>query len=354
MAKKIAMFNHQGGVSKTTTTFNLGWMLASKGKKVVLVDADPQCNLTGLVLEEFGSTEDFESFYQQSQDRNIRASLAPAFESQPRRIEAIECVKVKGISGLLLIPGHISLSEYEVTLGIAQGLTGSLQVLQNLPGSLSHFIDLTAEKNQADYVFIDMNPSLGSINQNLLMTSDYFILPTAPDYFSIMAINSLLTVFPRWHAWSEKAKSIPALRNAVYPFPQTTPKFLGTVIQKFRHRKGEATTGFQTWIDQINKIVSEKFVPLLSKKEMALSVSKYNKVNLDYKNTYCLSQIPDFNTLIATSQRYRTPVFALTDEMLGHVGSVLEQDRLKRDEFKRIFNEIANRIITLTENEAGD
>jgi len=48
--KRIALFNHKGGVSKTTTTFNLGWMLASQGHRVVLVDADPQCSLSGLVL----------------------------------------------------------------------------------------------------------------------------------------------------------------------------------------------------------------------------------------------------------------------------------------------------------------
>ena len=50
MHKTIALFNHKGGVSKTTTTFNLGWMLAEKGAKVVMIDTDPQCNLTGLVL----------------------------------------------------------------------------------------------------------------------------------------------------------------------------------------------------------------------------------------------------------------------------------------------------------------
>ena len=63
MAQRIALFNHKGGVSKTTTTFNLGWMLASKGKKVILVDADPQCNLTGIVLGFTGITE-FEQFYE--------------------------------------------------------------------------------------------------------------------------------------------------------------------------------------------------------------------------------------------------------------------------------------------------
>ena len=50
MAIKIVLFNHKGGVSKTTTTFHLGWMLASKGHRVILVDADPQCNLSGLIL----------------------------------------------------------------------------------------------------------------------------------------------------------------------------------------------------------------------------------------------------------------------------------------------------------------
>ncbi len=81
----------------------------------------------------------------------------------------------------------MGLAEYEVTLGIAQELSGSIQTLQNLPGSISYLFEKTAEKFSADYILIDMSPSLSSVNQNLLMTSDFFILPTVPDFFSIMA-----------------------------------------------------------------------------------------------------------------------------------------------------------------------
>src|SRR2546430_3399875 len=86
MAKRIALFNHKGGVSKTTTTFNLGWMLAQKGKRVIMVDGDPQCNLSGMVLGYRGPT-DFEQFYQKNPNDNLRGGLAPAFESRPEPIK---------------------------------------------------------------------------------------------------------------------------------------------------------------------------------------------------------------------------------------------------------------------------
>ena len=141
MTRRIAMFNHKGGVSKTTTTFHLGWMLASKGHRVIVVDADPQCNLSGLILGFKGENE-FEQYYEAEGTGNIRAGLAPAFESQPRAIEPVECVAVDRCEGLFLLPGHIRLSEYEVTLGIAQELSGSIQTLQNLPGSITYVVAL--------------------------------------------------------------------------------------------------------------------------------------------------------------------------------------------------------------------
>ena len=92
------------------------------------------------------------------------------------------------------MPGHIGLAEYEVTLGIAQELSGSLLTLQNLPGSLNFLINETATAYAVDYVLIDMSPSLGPVNQNLLMISDFFMVPMNPDYFSAKPIESLCVV----------------------------------------------------------------------------------------------------------------------------------------------------------------
>jgi cellulose biosynthesis protein BcsQ len=243
MASQTALFNHKGGVSKTTTCFNLGWMLAQKGKKVLLVDCDPQCNLTGMVLG-FKGAEEFKAVYEAPGVKNIRDGLAPAFESRPSPMVAVDCEQVTGQPNLWLLPGHIGLAEYEVTLGIAQELSGSLVTLQNLPGAMSHLFTITAEKYAADYILVDMSPSLGAINQNLLMTSDFFIVPMAPDYFSVMATDSLASVLPKWSAWSQKARANPVLRNATYAYPEKTPKFLGTVVQKYRLREGMIRPGF--------------------------------------------------------------------------------------------------------------
>lgn len=362
--KRIALFNHKGGVSKTTTTFNLGWMLASKGHRVVLVDSDPQCSLSGLVLGYKGQDE-FESFYERQPERNIRAGLAPAFESRPREIEAVECVPVEGNENLFLLPGHIRLSEYEVSLGMAQELSGTIQTLQNLPGSISYLLAKTAELHHAEYLLIDMNPSLSSINQNLLMTSDFFLVPSSPDYFSVMAIDSLATVLPRWRAWSSQASSMTIFKEAAYPFPTTVPKFLGTIIQKYRIRtrasagqddegaptSGKPAAGFRKWIDEINAKVRDAFVPVLRKQEMLLPEEKYRQLKID--RDYCLASISDFNSLIARSQEHQVPVFSLTDEQINLGGELLVLTKKSKDMFERIFSKLADMVVEMTSDASG-
>ena len=361
MAKQIALFNHKGGVGKTTTTFNLGWMLASKGKKVIIVDCDPQCNLTGMVLG-FKDAEGFTSMYESDAVTNIRDGLAPAFESRPTLMEPVNCELIKGQPNMHLLPGHIGLAEYEVTLGIAQELSGSLVTLQNLPGSLHYLFCKTADQYNADFILVDMSPSLGPINQNLLTTSDYFIVPMFPDYFSAMATESLASILPKWAAWAKQSKTLPLLRDAIYPFPDKHPKFLGTIIQNFRVRKGVPAAAFQKWIDEIKMGVEKKLIPVLSENDMLLPDELYMKasqigsdftqMSLFFQDTASqpLLQLSDFNTLIALSQEHKAPVFDLTDNQLKKEGIVLETMRTSMIKFRDLFSDGADRIITLTEN----
>lgn len=346
MVQKIALFNHKGGVSKTTTTFNLGWMLASKGKRVILVDSDPQCNLTGMALGE--ETEEDEARIQEiyNTTSNIKTGLAPAFESQPKAIEAVDCIPVQGQEGLFLLPGHVGFAEYEVTLGIAQELSGSIQALKNLPGSINDLLEKTATKFNADYILIDMSPSLSSINQNLLMISDFFLVPTTADFFSVMAIDSLAKVLPKWYAWAKSASSLQILKEANYPFPDVNLHFLGIIVQNYRIIRGKETAAFQTWIEKIENAVSQKLIPTLRRNNMMLPNQIYKEQGIE--DSLSLAKISNFNSLIALSQEHRTPVYALTPQQLRQRGTVLERNQRKQEEFRQTFSDLADKIIALS------
>lgn len=338
----ITLFNHKGGVSKTTTSFNLGWKLAEQGHTVVLVDADPQCNLTGMVTG-YTEIDDLEDIVQRG---TIFTGLTPAFEAQPREVSAVPLVDVETRPGLHLLPGDIRLAEYENTLGISQELTGSIQTMKNLPGSLSFLTARTAASIDADFAIIDLSPGLGPINQNFVSTSDYVILPTAPDFFSVMAIDSISKVLPRWKRWADQMAELPALNSAAYPFPKPKVKVLGTVVQKYRPRGGQPAAAFQKWIDEIDDAVKSRLAPALRDAGLLLSEAQYAAGNVSVDNL-CLATIAEFNSLIAKSQENSTPVFALTEEQLGGTGAIQENWIDSRDSFDQQFTELTNKITAI-------
>lgn len=347
MAKLISLFNHKGGVSKTTTAFNLGWMIARLGKRVLLIDTDPQCNLTGTVLgfQHLESTESIEGIAD-GQPLNMREGLAPAFEAKPQVLKPVKCVKVSGNDNLFLLPGHIGIAEYEVTLGIAQELSGSVMTLRNLPGSIHSLVQLIAISYEIDLVLFDMSPSLGAINQNIWSISDFFLIPMNPDYFALMAVDSLANVLPNWKRWTTKAQSLTVLQEAEYPFPLSNPKFIGYVMQKFRPRgQGAPSKAFAKWIEQIEQRVAENLIPAFQRAELMLPSDVYTKAGFD--PTCPILQMSDFNSLIARSQEHQVPIFELSDQQLGQVGRVLETTKESMERFKNLFEETAQRVIKI-------
>lgn len=334
MAKIISMFNHKGGVSKTTSTYHIGWMLADMGRKVILIDADSQCNLTNIVLGDDG----FEQYYA-SNGANLKSAIAPVFENEPVPIQAFDCLQVKTNENLLLIPGSFELSEYEVSLAVSFTMSESFGAVKNLPGSLFRLMEATAQRYDADYILVDLNPSLSAFNQLFVSSSDYFILPASPDKFSIMALKSLANILPKWETWAIRAREV--FSNVTYPLPDKKPKFLGTIMQRFNIRSGKPTRASQEVINQFNEIIASTFIPSLSQKSMLLD-------SYDDLENYCLAQVPDFQTLNAQYQQYGYPIFALTDEMFGVTGIVQDQYKTKRTEFHELYSTMATNIEQLT------
>ena len=186
-----------------------------------------------------------------------------------------------------------------------------------------------------------MNPSLSAINQALLMSSDFFIVPTVPDNFSNMAIRSLAKVLPKWEKWAVRARSV--FSDAYYPLPQGTPRFLGTIIQGFNIRKGKPTQANREMIEQLCNTVRDTLIDALREPGMLLADDLYT-------DDYCLAQISDFQSLNAAYQSSFVPVFALTDEELRYVGTVLDQYKETRKRFADVYSAFADNIIRMTSN----
>lgn len=166
MSRRILLFNHKGGVGKTTSAYNIGWKLSQAGKRVLLVDGDSQVNLTARALG-----EQFEEYYTEdgpTRLNNIYDAVRPVFEGRPVPIEAFVCPTAENNGQLHLLPGHPDLSALEGQISLAQETRGTLSVTKNIPGALHRIISLIEAKYDVQYSIIDINPGLGALNQNFL------------------------------------------------------------------------------------------------------------------------------------------------------------------------------------------
>lgn len=338
MSKRIVFFNHKGGVSKTTTTFNLGWKLA-EDSRVLLVDGDPQCNLTSLIID------DFDAYYSDdaTKKNNILDGVEPAFKGRPTPISAIDAYISPKSPNLYLIPGHQNLHEFEAPLVFAQS-NNTLSALENLPGAFNAFIREVEEKYDIEYTIIDLNPGLSAINQNLVLASDYLVIPTSPDPFSLMALNTLKVMLPRWANWL--VQNGPQFDSSSYPFNKEPPKLLGAIIQRFNVRRGKAARPYRDNINDIKLHIKDELMPVLNNFRMTLPQATYGNDLIN--NGLCLSEIPNFQGLLPKAIDSGVPVFTLTDAEIDETGAVLEAMAEKRDNFNAIFTDLAGEIRRLT------
>lgn len=332
MATTITFFNHKGGVGKTTLLYHLAWKFTQKGKKVLMVDADSQCNLSTLSLGEEG----FAQHYQQNPNDNIKTGLAPAFESRPKLIEAIFCPIVGDNPKLFLLPGSFEITEYETQLSVAINFNTTFLTMANLPGSFHRLVSECANRYKVDYVFIDLNPGLSAMNQTLLFSSEYFILPCGVDYFSKQAIKSLAKVLPAWANWNQKAKE--HFKDSVYPLPSFYTKLIGYTVNNFTIKNKKPALAVQKMIDDLDEEIKTVLLPKLDSNGLLIDNRTYE---------YLLVSVKNFNTLQQISHRVSKPVFNLTAQDTGNSGIIAETQELSIEEVNELFDSFYEKVISI-------
>ena len=166
MGRTIAICNQKGGVGKTTTTLNLGVGLARMGKRVLLVDTDPQSDLT----TSLGWNSD------ELENSLGRLMYLVTQDYKPKVQDAI----LHHVEGIDLIPSNLDLSSMETQLVNAMSRE---KVLSNL---------LEDVKNDYDYILIDCMPSLGMITINSLTAADEVIIPVQAQFLPAKGMTQLM------------------------------------------------------------------------------------------------------------------------------------------------------------------
>jgi cellulose biosynthesis protein BcsQ len=195
----VCLFNNKGGVGKTTLTCNIAAHFALKyKKKVLVVDCDPQCNTTQLILDEEIIGKLYRSKDTRSRTGTIIDVLRPLQVGEASIDKDVKPLKASSNRfGVDILPGHPRLSILEDILSqswsdAAAGKIGGIRK-SNWCSALTHHYE-------ADYdiAFFDIGPSLGSLNRSVLLGIQHFMSPVGADVFSLFGIRNIADWLTQW------------------------------------------------------------------------------------------------------------------------------------------------------------
>jgi cellulose biosynthesis protein BcsQ len=335
---KIAMFNNKGGVGKTTLTCNLASHFATvKKAKVLIIDCDPQCNATQLIMGLNYASDLYWNVDSINHYTTISDILQPIEDGDASIIDKISPIpKEKNRFNVDLIAGHPRLSIIEDKLSEAwqQLLSGDLGGIRK-----SNWNTLLSKKieSEYEYVFYDLGPSLGSINRSVLIGCDFFITPMGSDIFSILGVRNIASWLQSWIVFYE---------NGIHLCEQTSPNkinqfglplvlpikkgYLGYTIQQYITKtKDGIRRATKAYEDIINIVPTEVY--------NSLNIRSNSKLD---KEAIKLGDVPHLYSLIPLGQSNASPILKLNSSD-GLVGPQFKQ----QEQYGQLLDFITNKII---------
>lgn len=324
IAKRLVLFNHKGGVGKTTLTVNLAFALANAGKRVLLVDTDPQCSLSSFFLEE-GYLDELLDDSEKPGGNTLWSAIKPVSEGSGG-LGDIKPVTIPG--GLIFLAvGDIRLAEYENSLAECW----SLCLNRNRRGylcttALSRLVDDLAKATKADFVFFDAGPNIGPLNRAILLDCSHFIVPAACDLFSSRALKTLGYALSDWiSTWKRVVEMAPDGTVLL----SGSPTLLGFIPQGFRIYGGRMATAPLVALATLGpRVIEFVWKPL----QIALG-----HASTDKPTKLKLAEVKDLGVLVTKSQEQGQPIWNVEG---GNADS--------KAHAKKLFADLAKRVIEAT------
>jgi len=329
--KSIVFFNNKGGVGKTTLLCNVSSYIATElGKKVLVIDADPQCNATSYVL----SDKTLDNIYSKQKRLTIDSFIQPVTRGKGDSLVRIEPLESENF-GFDIIPGDPKLAIAEDILATdwKDAVAGNERGLQ----TTYVFKLITELYSDYDYVFFDVGPSLGAINRSILIGSDYFVIPMSVDLFSLMAIDNINVSLNKWKTSIERGLGDYATNEGHdYIISEKVQswnlKFCGYVMQQYIAKVAKGEKKHVKAFEKISKKIPDKIKTQL--------VSYYSNNEEEYEPL--LGEVENLYSLIPMSQTSKVPVFLLKSKD-GVVGAHFAKVLAAKELYEKIsFNILKN------------